>query len=266
MVIINNASKIKINDINLDNFYVVLDFDKTLSTKDSNTTFSLFSKSGFYSEDYTKERDKNYKYFRPLELDPTISSSEKYQIMQKWQEASYKLMLKYRVRESDIKKILANPNLLELREGAIRFIKLLNENHIPFIINSAGCGNFIVELLRLNNCYSDNAYVYSNMLEFEDDVIVDSITDIIHSMNKFDIKLDGHFKEKISNKKYAIIIGDQLSDLDMAKALPKEDILSFGFLESNVSEVEALFNERFDVVLKDNEGFDSISKILKLRK
>ena len=98
-------------------------------------------------------------------------------------------MLKYKVKESDILKILENDDALTLRDGAINFINYLNENNIPLIISSAGIGNFIIELLKKQECYTNNIYVYSNMLKFKDDEIVDSIDDIIHSMNKNAIKV-----------------------------------------------------------------------------
>ena len=265
MIEINKQANSKLDDISLDNFYVIADFDKTITTKKSNTTFSLFSKSGFYPKEYLKERNLNYNYYRPIELDITLSDKEKYKVVKEWQEASYKLMLKYRVKESDIPKILDQEDSLILRNGAIDFINYLNENNIPLIISSAGIGNFIIELLKKYECYTDNIFVYSNILKFKDDEIIDSIDEIIHSMNKNDIIVSGEFLEKTNNKKYVVIIGDQLSDLNMANNLPKKDILSFGFLESNVNESEKLFHDNFDVVLTENESFDGIKKLLMKR-
>lgn len=266
MIQINESTNQKINELNKDNFYVVIDFDQTLTTKDSNTTLSLFAKSGFYSSEYLKERTDNYNYYRPLELDPTISSDEKFTIVKKWQEASYQLMLKYRVKESDIRKIIDMPNMLILRAGAIDFINELNQNNIPVIINSAGCGNFIIELLKKYDCYSDNIYVFSNILKFKDDVIIDSISRIIHGMNKGDITVDNRFYQQIKDKKYLLVIGDQLSDLNMSQNLPKTATLTFGFLEANIEKLEEAFNNNFDIVLKDNKNFNDIRKILKLKK
>lgn len=266
MLLINSKSMVKIEDISLDNFYVVADFDKTLSTKDSKTTMSLFGESGLYGEEYNRERRKNYDFYRPLELDPNISVEEKYKLMRKWQEKSYQLMIKNQVRESDIQKILSTTDLLQLREGSIEFIQLLNSNHIPLIINSAGCGNFIIELLKQNNCYNDNIYIHSNILQFRNDVVIDKLAYLVHSMNKYDITVPTDFLKKIQSKKYSVLIGDQISDLNMATKLPKDDVLSFGFLESNVSKMEKEFMEEFDVVLKQDEGFEGISKILTLKK
>ncbi|MDE6141536.1 MAG: haloacid dehalogenase-like hydrolase [Bacilli bacterium] len=259
-----NLSK-KLEGINKDNVFVVADFDKTITTKNSNTTFSLFSKSGFYPEEYAYDREKLYQYYRPIELDPKISDEEKYKFMKEWQEKAYRLLLKYQVRESDIAKIIEFPALIELRDYAVDFMKYLKMQGIPLIINSAGIGNFIIALLERYECMGDNVFIYSNMLEFVNDEIVDSIDDIIHSMNKYNIQVPNYFKKVLSSRKKAILIGDQLSDLKMMGNLDADDVISFGFLESKVEENEEEFLKRFDVVLKGDETFDSINKILSLR-
>ncbi len=261
MIHINND---KYKNIDLSNCYVIADFDHTISSKDSNTTFSLYSKSGLYPQEYLMERNKNYNHYRPLELDLTIGKEEKTNIVKEWQESSYNLLLKYRVKESDIPKILNSDNGLKLRKGVVNFINKLNKSRIPLIISSAGLGNFIIEELKRNNCYSDNIYVYANMMKFKNDVIIDNNNKIIHSMNKNEVILDKEFMDRIINKKYVIIIGDQLSDLYMAKNLPKNETISFGFLESNVEDNINEFNKYYDVVLTDNESFNSIMNLINL--
>lgn len=259
-----NLSK-KLEGINKDNVFVVADFDKTITTKDSNTTFSLFSKSGFYPEEYTRDREELYQYYRPIELDSKISDEEKYKYMKEWQERAYQLLLKYRVRESDIGRIIDIPDLIDLRSYAVEFMRFLKEQGIPLIINSAGIGNFITSLLDRHGCMGDNVFVFSNMLKFLDDEVIDSIDDIIHSMNKYNICIPDYFKELLSSRKKAILIGDQLSDLKMIGSMDVSEVISFGFLESKVLENEEEFLKRFDVVLKGDETFESIDKILSLR-
>lgn len=265
MITISDNAKKKLNELNKDDIFVVADFDRTITTGDSKSTFSLFSLSGLYGSEYERERTMVHDFYRPIELDASIPEEEKFKLMKEWALESYGLMLKYKVRESDVEKIARQKRFLELRNGAVEFINTLNELGIPFIINSAGIGNFIESILGLNGCYRDNIFISANFLSFKDDVIVDSIRDIIHSMNKYDIRISDEFREIISGKKTCILIGDQLSDLNMDHSLSKEKTISFGFLESNVEENEELFNEQFDVVLKDNEGFDCIGKLLKIK-
>ena len=253
-----------LNEININNYYVVTDFDNTITTNKSFTTFSLFGLSGLYPKEYINEIKKDYNYYHPLELDLKLSESKRTSIAEEWMNSSLNLMLKYKVKESDINKILTTKDLLILRKEAIKFIKLLNKYNIPLIINSAGIGNFIIELLKINNCYTDNIYVYSNILQFNNNEIIKELPYYVNSMNKHNIKLPEIYKEKIDNKKFAIVIGDQISDINMASNLPKQDIISFGFLENNVIENKSIFKNNYDVILTDNESFKPINKMLKL--
>ena len=120
--------------------------------------------------------------------------------------------------------------------------------------------------MKKYDCYCDNILVFSNILEFQDDVIIDSISRIIHGMNKSDIKVEKNFYQKIKDKEYAVIIGDQLSDLKMSRNVPKKDVLTIGFLESNIETLEQEFDKNFDIVLKNNGNFNDVSKILKLKR
>lgn len=96
-----------------------------------------------------EERNRNYEYYRPLELDASISFEEKEQIVKAWQEASYQLLLKYQVKEEDIKAILNMPDMLMLRAGAKEFIRYLNEKNIPLIICSAGSAILLIFLFMV---------------------------------------------------------------------------------------------------------------------
>ena len=265
MVIISNNGKKKLSKIDIHDIFVIADFDRTLTTGSSESTFSLFSLSGLYGSEYETERTLVHDYYRQIELDARLPYQEKFELMRDWALESYGLMLKYKVRESDIENIIREKKFLELRSGVVEFINNLNKLGIPLIINSAGIGNFIECILRLNNCYSDNIFISANFLIFKDGVIVDSIKDIIHSMNKYDIVLSDVAESAIKDRKMAILIGDQLSDLNMDHKLPNNSNITFGFLEANIRKNEELFRERFDVVLKDNEGFESIEKLLRLK-
>lgn len=260
MIHINNITNI--NKLKNNNFYVVSDFDQTISTHNSNTTFSLFAKSGLYPSEYLNDVTKLYNYYRPLELNPNLSYEDKKNLSLKWHMASYKLMLKYKLKESDIDYIIDNNEAIILREGSIDFIRFLHNNNIPLIICSAGISNFIMKILEKHNCYTSNIYIHSNILKFKNNIIYDDNPYPIHSMVKNEIKLPDTFTNKLINRDYAIVIGDQLHDINMANYLPKKETISFAFLESNVKENHKLFINNYDVVLTDNESFKPIQKIL----
>ncbi len=53
----------------LKNIYVVADFDKTITSGNSATSWSILASSNLVPSSYIKERDELYKYYRPIEVD-----------------------------------------------------------------------------------------------------------------------------------------------------------------------------------------------------
>lgn len=259
MIYIN--SKEKINNLN-NNYYVIIDFDKTITTLNSYTTFSLFAYSNLYPKEYLEEYNRLASIFYPLELNPYLSLEEKKKVAKKWHIASYNLMVKYQVKESDIDNIIDSSICPNMRDGSIDLFNYLNDNNIPVIICSAGIQNFIIKILDKYHCNYDNIYVHSNRLEFENNIIVPQQSEMINSSVKHHIKLPNSFFNTIKQKELSIIIGDQLNDLKMNKYLPNNNSLSFGFLESNVKDNQKPFFDNYDVILTDNESFKPIQKIL----
>lgn len=264
MIKVNIPTLQKLNELNNNNYYVIADFDKTITTKDSNTTLSLFAKSGLYPEEYAKERLANHNYYRPKEVDPNIPYEQKCELMREWAEKSFKLLEKHQVREEDIKVILQDKGCLTLREGAIDFIKSLNKKGIPLLINSSGCGNFIQGILEREGCNLDSIYIHSNMLTFIDGIYKKDGTRLLHSMNKNCMNLSLKELQDLKKRDTVVVIGDQLSDSNMAKYLPKKDEIKIGFLESNVEENKKFFEREFGIIAENNEGFGNIKRLLKL--
>ncbi len=266
MIIKNKSFESKIKNLKINNCYFVIDFDQTITTVDSPTTLSLFARSKFYPEEYMKERSANFDYYRPLELDPTIDYETKKALMEEWHNKTNDLLIKYGVRKSHIKEIIYDMKMLKIREYFIEFINYLNEMHVPIIISSSGCGNFIKEELIKDKCYSDNIYINSNFLEFDQDKIVATSKKVVNSMSKKNMVLPERIERAIIDKDFAIIIGDQVNDIEMAENLPKKEVIALGFLESGVEKNKKIFEEKFDVTFTENENFKSIEKVLNLKK
>ena len=62
MIYINNKEKIKNIKLEKNNFYVVADFDKTLTDGNSYSTWKVLADSNEIGEEYTKKRTDLYNY------------------------------------------------------------------------------------------------------------------------------------------------------------------------------------------------------------
>ena len=58
-----------------DNYYVLIDFDRTLTDGNSTSSWEILSKGGFMPEEYVLEVNKLYEYYRPFEVDVNISNN-----------------------------------------------------------------------------------------------------------------------------------------------------------------------------------------------
>ena len=101
----------------------------------------------------------------------------------------------------------------------------------------------------------------SNFLLFDEEGNVkgmsESDDDMIHMYNKADMVKK---KTKGGNndlRKNVILIGDSLGDLDMAAGVENPDtVLTIGFLNKNIEKNLPVYQNKFDVVLVDDQTME----------
>ncbi len=261
MIYINNKEKIE--TFNKDSFYVVADFDKTLTAGNSNSTWGVMANAGELGEEYSRRRTELYNHYRPIEIDVNLSDEEKSKFMEEWWKAHINLFYEYGLHEENIRKSLLNGGL-KYRAGAKEFLKKMNEMQIPVIIISAGIGNVIEEFFRIENDVYENVSIVSNFINFKDGIIDGLKGNTIHALNKNIVKLDEKSKAKISNRKNILLLGDGLADLKMISETDMNKAITVGFLDEKIEENLETFNNNFDIVLSENGTFDEVNNFFKI--
>lgn len=213
MKYINNE---KVNNIKLtkNNFYVAIDFDKTITSKESCDSYD--ASGNMLGEEYKKKNFELYQKYAPVELNYTISFEDKYKSMEEWYNGVMSLFYKYHLTEEKLNKSVNTSNLI-FRAGAKDFLHKMYKNNIPVIILSAGIGNVIEHFLKKNGCYYDNIDIISNFIKFDKIGKMEKYNDeIIHTLNK---TMDGHITRKIAKKiedrQYRLLFGDFIEDKKM---------------------------------------------------
>lgn len=74
MIYINNKEKIN-NFVKSDSYYVITDFDATLTTGKSSSSMGIIPQ--YLGGECLEQRKEIFNYYRPLELDYTIEAKEK---------------------------------------------------------------------------------------------------------------------------------------------------------------------------------------------
>lgn len=218
----------------------VIDFDKTITSKESESTFGVFAFA-------LPERYNQLK--RKLDL---INNANEY-----WY---FRLILlqKFLNDKHIFEKIIATFNF-ELRENVIETINLLQSKGHNIIINSSGIGNIIELILEKQGCNMKKIKIYSNFYEWKKNKWILKNTDCISPYNK---KNKQYIAEIKKDAKY-ILIGDTIEDITM---LPENyNILcKIAFLDNEIEKYKDIFLEKFDIIAIDNESFSHPFKVLKL--
>lgn len=266
MIILNKDVENKVKKWNLSNIYILTDFDRTITDGSCDSTWGILSKSGLVSKQYEEERNKLFEYYRPIEIDAGIDLETKNKMMVDWWNKHIELFVKYNFEEEVIDSASKNDKVLKFRDGAKEFLELMRDNNVPVIIISAGVGNFIKQFLINNNCDFDNIYILSNFMEFDKGRVCGVKGDIIHSLNKNQIKYPIELQNKISDRKNIVLLGDSISDIKMAKDTDIESALKIGFLDVKIEENKKYFLENFDIVGINSASFVELMDKIKIFK
>lgn len=248
----------KLNKFTKNNFEVVMDFDRTITTDDSLPTWATVNGRGILPKEYDFERNALYSYYRPIELDNEVDEVVKMVAMEDWLNKHLDLFKKYQLNKEHILDLYSDKGIMTFRKDFLDLFKYLDNNNIKLDILSAGIGDFFLKFLEMNGCSFVNLDVKSNFLNFDrNGNVIGFKGPLIHALNKHD------FAFKKDNKDYVLLIGDQVSDIMMVDGYNKDNILSVAFVsDSNMSEIES-YKDVYDMVLSSDQGFGHILNDLK---
>ena len=261
MIYINNKEKLE-EFKNARDLYVVIDFDRTLTTNESDASMGIIPK--FLGGELLAERIKIHDYYRPLELDYTLSKEERSKIMKEWATTSFTLLSKYLNSEETIKNALENANI-GLRKGVKEFLKYMHEKDVPVIIMSAGMGNLIKIFLEKQGVLYDNIILISNFFKFRDNKSYIDTNNLISPSTKDYSKIPEEIRNELDKKENILLFGDIVEDIKMVEKSKINKTLTVGFLDNNIDSNLEVYNKNFDIVLADNETFEVVKKVIKGR-
>ena len=256
-----NEEKLSHISLSKDNFAILMDFDRTITSKDSLGSWSVLENPKFMNENFRLESKKLVDIYYPYELDYSISNDVKAKYLNEWYYKNMDLLYEYNLTKSILLNCINDCNT-KFHDGCKEFLYYMYKLNIPIIIISAGIGNVIIELLKKYDCLYSNINVFSNFIQFENDKMLHFSGNMIHTSNKSMSVLPLDLKTKILSKDYVLVFGDLIEDLDMAKSIDFNKVLSFGFLEYSIKENLNFYRQAFDVVLTDGSSFFEVQKIL----
>lgn len=258
MILVNK----KLNEFNLDpnDTYVVADFDRTLTEGTQATSWGMIEQIPHLSQEYKDVEYENYKKYRPIEKDKSLSEDYRREMMIEWYRVIVETMAKFKLKESWLKDLTG---LMNFREGALEFLTYTRENNIPVIIISAGIGNLIDQELKHHGVDYPNVIVVSNDFEFDEQgVIKPNIDSIINTCTKNECFSDERVEAAISGRSNVILLGDQHTDLDMVPKDKLDDAIKVAFIADDTIYDQVNFMQGFDIVMGIDESYTDLQKLL----
>ena len=259
MEYINQKDKLKDIKLDKDNFYVVIDFDRTITEAQSISAWRVL----YYSELLGKEFKQKY---IEIHNETEFSKSERNEIKQKAYEErfrAYMNLLRECHFDKDILEKAIEKTDLTLREGASDFLRKMYENNIPVIIISCSLKNVIKEYLKQNHIYYDNIYIYANDLDMNGKKENDVTNVTPYSKDK--IEFSKELKETIKGKEYTVLLGDITDDVNMVSKERLKHTITIGFLEEDIESNLEKYNKTFDIVLTNRASFKEVLNLINFK-
>lgn len=262
-MIIYNKDKIKqLKNILNNDFYILTDFDGTITKGSNNSTWASIFKNEKVSDEFVQECTKIYNYYHKYELNNAISIEEKNKIMEEWYKNNIKTLEKFSITKETIQNSADTTKYLPFKDGAKEFLKDMYEKSIPVIIISAGVGDIIEQALINEKSNYENISIYSNFLKYENEKIVGTRNqELIHPLNKNEIIMSEDLKAKISNRKNILLFGNNLYDIKMTNN--EKNVFKIGFLDEDIEVKLEAYKAFYDIVCTDNSSYFDLIEILK---
>jgi cytosolic 5'-nucleotidase 3 len=263
---------LKFKEAGKDRLQLVMDYDGTVTYElDENgqprpSLVAVLRNGDYLNDEYSVAAHRLANYYRPIEKDPKLDENEKKRLMQEWWTSSLALLIKHQLRKSVVEGVV-NDERLKVREGMKELFEVTAKAGVPLVILSAGLlGKTSIDgHLEKNGMLTENVIVVANEIIWDaEGKMVGYKKPVITSENKGEIAVnDPSVLEKVKGRTNVILVGDGLGDIRMAKGLPAEEVLNFGFLNDQVEELRNAFANAYDALIVGDKDAWSIVKVVK---
>lgn len=241
-----NSKKVDSIKLMKENFYVLMDFDRTLTKGGSISGWRVLYYSDLLRDDFKQRYDVIHDKHNETWEDR----------FKEYIDLLHEKNLDNKIIEEAVRK-----TNLELRDGAKEFLKKMNDMNVPVIIISCSIRNLIKEFLKYNDCNYNNIYIYSNYCDIEGKGEGDIYSITPNSKNR--IVFTKELNDIVETRDYTLLFGDIVEDINMAKKDRMQKTITVGFLEEEIEANLGLYQSTFDIVLTNNASFKEIEEIIK---
>ncbi|XP_044729982.1 7-methylguanosine phosphate-specific 5'-nucleotidase isoform X2 [Chrysoperla carnea] len=249
---------------------IITDFDETITKQKplsgKSVLTSVLHACPSLPDSYKIQSKALYDKYHPYECDHKLDKTIKTNIMLKWWEEESEILKNIFLPQQEFEDVAQN-SYDKLRDNTFEMLNYAKEHKIPVLIFSAGVGNSIIAILKVNRLMLKNITIVSNFLKYKTGDIIDGFQNpLIHILNKNDyiLKNSNHYQQVYEEKPNILLLGDAIGDAEMAADKPKQTVLRIGFIKGNDKRTIELFSNEFDILLIDDQSMNVPLELLKL--
>ena len=167
------------------------------------------------------------------------------------------------LRQQDIQE-LAKTQRMMLRDGVCDLLRLAQQRQVPVHVFSAGIRDIITAFFGEHGG-ACGAHVVANEMLFDSASrhLTGFAPPLIHSFNKNSATLQAAPSwPLVADRPAVLLLGDSVSDTNMANGFAADTVLSVGFLNDREDERRSAHCNAFDVVLVGDGGMDPVVALL----
>jgi HAD superfamily phosphoserine phosphatase-like hydrolase len=188
-----------------------------------------------------------FKKYRALEIAEVLTD----QLAVEWWSASFDILVKYKVNMAEVERDFMHR--ASIRPGAAQLFGLCRANDIPTVILSGGVREVIEAWSRHYAIRPSLMLSTALVLDHAGTIVGWDKATLIHVLNKHEAD-HAELTSIRKNRPKAIVIGDGMSDADMAKG--DADVLRIRVFDprddetADIGQVRARTFERFDAIIE----------------
>jgi 5'-nucleotidase len=255
--------------------HLILDYDRTMTSflgpdgRRGDTCHGTVERRR--SEELRARAEALSAVFYPIEVDPLRSRESKVPLMETWYMLVNEILVAAGMTRRDLREDVAAANL-RLRPGIAAALDWAARHDVPVTVFSAGIGDVIEEVLRQRYRATphaklrvvSNAMVWSGEPGDDDAKVVGFSAPVLHPFNKFAgavLSSLPYFAE-LRARPHVLLLGDSPGDVGMADGLDAAHVLRVGFLNDNVEQLRARYEQLFDIVVTHDGGAECVTELL----
>ncbi|CAM9138826.1 unnamed protein product [Scytosiphon promiscuus] len=255
-----------------DHLQIISDFDFTMTKfwvggKRGDSCHAVIDQSGLLSDSFHERTTELRNHYYPLEVAPGLSHEERVEMMVEWVTKAHEAMTAAGITRDILSASVATANL-EFRPGHGDLLRWMDKQEVPLLMFSAGITDVLEEAVRQHSKapLPSKSRVISNKMAFDEEGhMTGYVGECLHVFNKnaSSPAVKPYFQtEEMILRRNVVLLGDSLGDLNMAKGVSADEILTVGFLNDKVEERMDAYLEAYDVVILGDGGFDFVLELL----